>query len=138
VSEVRAALRAGEFEELPGGGVRAAGIDLSPDEVLREERIRIEPAFGDGWVVVQEGPISLALQTTLDEELLLEGRVLDMIRTLNELRKTEGLELTDRIRVELPERETDLLGHADWIKDEVLAVSVVTDPTAIQPRIERA
>ena len=44
----------------------------------------------------------------------------------------------DRVRVALPEKESDLLGHADWIKNEVLAVSVATDPSLTEPRIERA
>jgi hypothetical protein len=64
---------------------------------------------------------------TLDDQLRLEGRVLDLIRTL-----------TDRIRVTVPEREADLLPHADWIKDEVLAVALDTDASAIQPIIVRA
>jgi hypothetical protein len=60
-----------------------------------------------------------------------------MIRKLNDMRKTAGLELTDRIRVTLPEAEADLLRHADWIKDEVLAVSLDTDPQADEPRIAK-
>jgi hypothetical protein len=69
---------------------------------------------------------------------LLEGRVLDLIRTLNDLRKVAGLELTDRIRVTLPEWEADLLPHAHWIKDEVLAVALDTDASAIEPKIVKA
>jgi isoleucyl-tRNA synthetase len=75
---------------------------------------------------------------TLDDQLRLEGRVLDLIRTLNDLRKVAGLELTDRIRVTVPEREADLLPHADWIEDEVLAVALDTDASAIEPIIVRA
>jgi isoleucyl-tRNA synthetase len=133
VDEVRTALQSGDFEELPGGGVRAAGIDLAPQDLMRGERM-----YQEGWTIAEEGPISLALDISLDDELRLEGRVLDMIRTLNERRKSEGLELTDRIRVELPEKDADLLRHADWIKDEVLAVALVIDPSATAPRIERA
>jgi isoleucyl-tRNA synthetase len=82
--------------------------------------------------------MSLALDVTLDDQLRLEGRVLDLIRTLNDLRKVAGLELTDRIRVTVPEREADLLPHADWIKDEVLAVALDTDASAVEPIIVRA
>jgi isoleucyl-tRNA synthetase len=119
VNAVRAALQAGDYEDLPRGGVRAAGIELGPDDVIRGERVVME-----GWALV--------------EELRLEGRVLDLIRTLNDLRKVAGLELTDRIRVTLPEREADLLPHADWIKDEVLAVALDTDASAIEPIIVKA
>jgi isoleucyl-tRNA synthetase len=82
--------------------------------------------------------MSLALDVTLDDELRLDGRVLDLIRTLNDLRKTQGLELTDRIRVRLPEQEADLLPRADRIKAEVLALSIETDSAATEPLIEKA
>ena len=113
--------------------VRAAGVDLGPGEVIRGERVAL-----DGWALAAEGPISLALDVSLDTELRLEGRVLDVIRTLNELRKSTGLELTDRIRVTLPGADAELLGRADQIREEVLAVSLEADPAATEPRIERA
>jgi isoleucyl-tRNA synthetase len=118
---VRAALAAGEFVELEGGGFRAAGHDLAPHEVL------VERSGKEGWTVVSEGGVSVALDTRLDPELELEGRVYDLIHTLNSMRKEQGLELTDRITVTLPPAEADLLRHADWIKAEVLAVSLETD-----------
>jgi isoleucyl-tRNA synthetase len=133
VTEVRAALQAGDYEELPGGGVRVAGVDLGPEDVIRGERIALE-----GWAIAGEGPISLAIDVTLDDDLRLEGRVLDMIRKLNDLRKEAGLELTDRIRVTLPEAEADLLRHAERIKEEVLAVSLETASGTAEPRISRA
>ena len=74
----------------------------------------------------------------LYDDLRLEGRVLDLIRALNELRKDAGLELTDRIRVWLPRSAQAVLPYADRIKDEVLAVSLELDGEAAQPRIERA
>jgi isoleucyl-tRNA synthetase len=133
VNAIRAALQAGDYEDLAHGGVRAAGIELGPDDVIRGERVAVEL-----WAFAEEGPISLAVDVTLDDQLRLEGRVLDLIRTLNDLRKAAGLELTDRIRVTLPEREADLFPHADWIKDEVLGVSLDTDPSATKPIIVKA
>jgi len=41
------------------------------------------------------------------------------------MRKDAGLELTDRIRLTLPEADAALIEHADWIARETLAVSVV-------------
>jgi len=133
INDVRAALQAGDYEELPGGGIRVAGIDLGTEDVIRGERIALE-----GWAIAEEGPISLAIDVTIDEDLRLEGRVLDMIRKLNDLRKAAGLELTDRITVTLPEAETDLLRHADRIREEVLAVALDTAPGAEEPRISKA
>ena len=118
---VRTALQAGEFEELEGGRFRAAGQELEPDEVL-VERIGLE-----GWAVESDDGVTVALDTALDDELRLEARVLDRIHTLNSMRKEQGLELTDRIVVTLPPSDEDLLEHADWIKNEVLAVELRLD-----------
>jgi isoleucyl-tRNA synthetase len=118
---VRAALAAGDFEELPGGGFRVAGHELAADEVL------VERSGKEGWAVVSDGGLTVALDTHVDDELELEGRVYELIHTLNGMRKEQGLKLTDRIAVTLPEADEELLRHADWIKAEVLAVSIETD-----------
>jgi isoleucyl-tRNA synthetase len=131
LGSLRAALAAGEFEELPGGGFRAAGHELAPDEVLVERRGR------EGWAVASEDGVTVALDTEIDPELELEGRVFDLIHELNRMRKEAGLELTDRIAVTLPERHTDLLRHADWIKRETLAVSIEANGDAGEPQIAR-
>jgi isoleucyl-tRNA synthetase len=119
---VRAALAAGEFEELDGGGFRVLGHELGPDEVL------VERSGKQGWSVASDEGVTVALDTTLDPELELEGRVYDLIHTLNSMRKEQGLALTDRIAVTLPAGDADLVErHADWIKAEVLAVSLDAD-----------
>jgi isoleucyl-tRNA synthetase len=129
---VRAALAAGEFEELADGGFRAAGHELGPDEVLVERRGR------EGWAVASDAGVTVALDTSLDDELRLEGQVLDLIHLLNSMRKQAGLELTDRITVTLPEDLAHLLAHEDWIKSEVLAVAIETDGTGGEPTIAKA
>jgi isoleucyl-tRNA synthetase len=128
---VRAALAAGEFEELPGGGFRVLGHELAPEEVL------VERSGKSGWSVASDEGVTVALDTELDGELELEGRVYDLIHTLNSMRKEQGLELTDRIAVTLPAADADLVErHAEWIKAEVLAVSLDTDGVE-QPRIAK-
>jgi isoleucyl-tRNA synthetase len=129
---VRAALQSGDFEELPGGGFHVAGHDLAPEEVLVERRGK------EGWAVASQDGVTVALDTGLDPELELEGRVLDLIHRLNSMRRDAGLELTDRIVVTIPENESDLLRHADWIKQEVLAVEIRADGGAREPQIAKA
>jgi isoleucyl-tRNA synthetase len=129
---VRAALEAGEFEELPDGGFRAAGHDLAAEEVL------VELTGKEGWAVASADGVTVALDTALDTELELEGRVLDLIHELNSMRKEAGLALTDRIVVTLPRSASDLLEHADWIKEEVLAVEIRTDGGSGEPEIAKA
>jgi isoleucyl-tRNA synthetase len=125
--EVRAALQRGDVEELEDGRLRAAGEVLEPDEVIRGERVAFE-----GWAIAEDDGISVAFDTTLDDELRREGRVLDLIHALNAMRKRAGLELTDRIVVTLSRADEDLLGYRDRIAGEVLAREITVDdvPTA--------
>jgi isoleucyl-tRNA synthetase len=118
LAAVRAALQAGEFEELGGGRFRVLGHELAPEEVL------VERAGKEGWSVAAEDGVTVALDTALDDELVRERRVYELIRAVNARRKGLGLELTDRIRLSLPAADADLLPHADWIKAETLAVAV--------------
>jgi isoleucyl-tRNA synthetase len=118
--EVRAALEAGDFEDLGEGRYRAAGEELAPNDVLGSS-----------------SRVSVVLDAELDDELLLEGRVLDLIHRLNSMRRDAGLELTDRILVTLPASDEDLLQHRDWIADEVLAVKIDTD-SVDSPQIAKA
>ena len=128
---VRAALAAGEFEQMAGGGFRVLGHELGAEEVL------VERSGKTGWAVASDEGVTVALDTTVDSELELEGRVYDLIHTLNSMRKEQGLELTDRIAVTLPAADADLVErHAEWIKAEVLAVSLETDGVEA-PRIAK-
>ena len=128
---VRAALERGEFEQLEGGRFRVLGHELGPDEVLVEKTARA------GWSLAEEGGITVAVSTELDDELLLEARVLDLTHEVNGLRKEQGLELTDRIRLTLPESERDLEPYAEQIKSETLALELGFDAVLSEPKLER-
>ena len=82
---VKAALDAGDYEELEGGGVRVAGEELVADEVLHGEGAAVE-----GFAIAQNGALSIALDTTLDEELIREGRVRDLNHRINAMRREHG------------------------------------------------
>jgi isoleucyl-tRNA synthetase len=127
---VRAALQAGEFEQLEGGGVRVDGHELGADEIL------VERGAQDGWALAEENSLTVAMSTELDEELRKEGRVYDLTHQLNSMRKEAGLALTDRIRVVLPETDVDLLDYEERIKDETLAIELVVGPVA-EAQIEK-
>jgi isoleucyl-tRNA synthetase len=135
LGRVRQALDEGRFDLPSGGEVHVEGFVLAPDEVLGRERTSVDPA----WVFMEDDGVVVALDTTISPELHVEGRVLDLIHRLNSMRKEAGLELTDRISVTLPADQADLLDrHADWIKDEVLAVSIDADGGAADPQIAKA
>jgi isoleucyl-tRNA synthetase len=128
---VKTALDAGEFRELDGGRFEVKGFVLEPDEVLVE---RLEKA---GWAVVSDEGVTVALDTTLDDQLRRERRVNELIHQVNTMRKEKGLGLSDRIVLWLPSSDDDLLRYRDWIAGEVLAISIELSPVD-QLTIERA
>ena len=132
LAAVRAALGAGQFEELEGGRFRVGEHEFGPDEVL------VERTGKEGWAVASADRVTVALDTSLDAELELEALVLDLIHQINSMRREQGLELTDRIRITLPEAQKDLLRHEDWIKEETLAVEIETDGGSAEPHIAKA
>jgi isoleucyl-tRNA synthetase len=91
---------------------------LEPDEVLVEQSAR------EGWAVAAADGVAVGVNLRLDDELLREGRLLDLVHTVNVLRKEAGLELTDRIALTIPQDAADLLDHEDFIKGETLAVAI--------------
>jgi len=115
---VRAALEAGEFEELGDGRFRVDGHELGPDEVLVERRGK------EGWAVAGEDGLTVALELALDPELELEGRVRDLIHAVNALRRKLNYDITDRIVLKLRPADEELLKYAEHIKRETLAVEI--------------
>ena len=84
----------------------------------------VERAGKEGWAVAADAGVTVALDTAVDDALVLEGRVYELIHRVNSMRKDAGLELTDRISLTLPTSDEDLLRHTDWIARETLAVAV--------------
>jgi isoleucyl-tRNA synthetase len=115
--DVRERLARGEFEELDGGRFAVDGHVLEPEEVL------VERVGREGWAVAAEAGLTVALDTALDDELLLEARLLDRVHEVNVLRKESGLEITDRIRLWLPDEDL-VERYRDRIAAETLAVDL--------------
>jgi isoleucyl-tRNA synthetase len=97
----------------------------------------VERVGREGWALAEADGLTVALELALDDELEQEGEVYDLIHRLNSMRKDEGLELTDRIRVTIPRGQERLLEHADWIARETLATSVELGDVD-EPSIARA
>jgi isoleucyl-tRNA synthetase len=124
---IRRALENSEFE-IQGDNLVIDGEVLTPEELLRE-RLPVN----EEWVVAADGDLSVELDTSLDDELRLKGRLLDRVHEVNVLRKETGLQITDRIKLWIP--DADLLErYSDRLASETLAVSI--EPGEL--RIEKA
>ncbi|GBD07060.1 Isoleucine--tRNA ligase [bacterium HR21] len=100
-------------------------LELGPDDIeLRSQEI-------EGWLVASEGEITVALDTTLDEELRREGLVREFVFWVQNLRKQAGLEVTDRIRIVCsapPELQQAVEALRDYVQRETLAESLIFAP----------
>jgi isoleucyl-tRNA synthetase len=123
--DVRERLARGEFEELDGGKFAVDGHVLEPHEVL------VERVGREGWAVASDAGLTVALDTAIDDELLLEARLLDRVHEVNVLRRETGLQLTDRIRLWLPDEDL-IERYRDRIAQETLALEVLPGPLRIE------
>ena len=117
--ELRRALEEGRWQ-WEGAQVRVDGELLAEGEFLVERE-----AENEGFAFASDGELSVEIDPVLDEELRLEGRVFDLTHAVNVLRKERGLEVSDRIRLELPAGDADLLElYRERIAEETLAVEI--------------
>ena len=82
-----------------------------------------------GWLVANEGRLTIALDITVTDELRREGLARELVNRLQNLRKSSGLEITDHIRVTLaPAKEMEgvLETYGDYIRRQVLADAITT------------
>lgn len=92
------------------------------------EDIEIYSEDVPGWSVANEGVLTVALDLTITEELRIEGVARELVRSIQQLRKDSGLEITDRIRVTIPATDDNkacLAALKEYIAAQVLANSIV-------------
>ena len=80
-----------------------------------------------GWLVTNEGNLTVALEVELTDELRNEGVARELINRIQNLRKESGLEITDHISVvitRLEAIEKSMGDFADYVKEQVLADSI--------------
>lgn len=93
-------------------------VELGPDD------LEIRASQHEELALAEEGSLAVALDLTLDDSLMAEGRARELARALNEERKRAGFEIADRIEVYLAGEGPVVVAardHADWIAGEVLA-----------------
>ena len=105
------------------------------DLTVEEQSVRVEAADVEiisedipGWLVSNEGNLTVALEVELNDALRNEGMARELISRIQNMRKEKGLEITDRIHVSVQPNEqiqNAVDGFADYIKSQVLALDIV-------------
>ena len=87
-----------EISELQQKGVFTLEIAGQQVEITRSD-VEILTDDIPGWLVATEGAYTVALDITLNEALLEEGLARELVNKIQNLRKTKGLEVSDRIDI---------------------------------------
>jgi isoleucyl-tRNA synthetase len=80
-----------------------------------------------GWLVANEGKLTVALEVTVTEELRKEGVARELVNRIQNIRKSSGLEITDKIRITLSKDEhinEAVAQYSSYICNQVLAVQL--------------
>ncbi|MBA4064966.1 MAG: hypothetical protein C0501_14880 [Isosphaera sp.] len=117
LKEAEAALAAMTPAERDARPLVLAGVELEPGDLIREF------AAAPGWAGVAEKGTQVAIDTTITEELRLEGLARVVIRQVQDTRKAAGLDLLDRIALHLAPGSPEL-GQAIAAHRQTIAAAV--------------
>ncbi|MBR5002672.1 MAG: class I tRNA ligase family protein [Bacteroidaceae bacterium] len=99
-----------------------ATVETADVEILSEDI--------PGWLVANEGRLTVALDITVTDELRREGYARELINRIQNIRKSNGYEITDKIYVTLAHHEeTDaaIAEYGEYMARQILAESLVVD-----------
>lgn len=115
---------------------RDGNIDLDLDG----EKVTVELADVDvisedipGWLVANEGNITVALDITVTPELRREGIAREIVNRIQNIRKDRGYNITDKISLvfaPVAETEEAIREYASYISRQVLAETLTVEPVA--------
>ncbi len=122
-----AAVRGGD-----GLGIAVGGRE----HTLTAQDVILTMRAPEGYSVEREGAHAVALDLTIDESLLREGRSREIVHAVQNARKTAGLDVEDRIELALGGEQAlmDAVSeHAQYVSGETLAVSLALGDDAPEP-----
>jgi len=100
-------------------------IPLGDEEItLLSEDVEIIPVDIPGWKVANQGALTVALDITISEELRAEGIAREFVNRIQNLRKSAGLDVTDRISVKIKSDQAfneAVRSNSEYIRGQVLA-----------------
>ncbi len=115
-----------QLETLLSGTPLTIHLEGEQVEIMPED-VAVDRIVHAGMIAANEGDLTIALDTSLSEELLIEGLAREVVNKINSMRRDAGFEVSDRIRVRLETTDrvkTCFEQYGEYIRDEVLALSV--------------
>ena len=128
------------ISEIQAAEVSGTGYVLSlasGDVTLNKGDYEISSEDMPGWLVATEGAMTIALDVTITEELKQEGVARELINRIQNLRKSSGFDVTDKVDVKIfadgevyDEIAAALANFGEYVGSQTLALSVAAAPMA--------
>ena len=123
--DINAFEKAGRFT-LKVDGVDAV-IDRADVEIISEDI--------PGWLVANEGRLTVALDITVTEELKKEGLARELVNRIQNIRKSSGFDITDKVIIKIAsatEMDGAIQSFREYISNQVLAksIEITSEPIA--------
>ena len=130
-----------QLKELEKNGELGTQSALAAFTHLKLEDVEILTEDVPGWLVASEGGLTVALDMNISDELRYEGIARDFVNRIQNYRKDNGFEVTDKIRISLTNNNETLVdavqANKDYICQEVQALSLdVSDSVEQSSEIE--
>lgn len=126
VSAVVSEMTQEAIAELEKNGAYTLNID-GADAVIELADVEIISEDIPGWLVANEGKLTVALEVTITEELRREGIARELVNRIQNIRKSTGLEITDKIDITLsknPQTDDAVKEYNTYICNQVLGTSL--------------
>lgn len=115
-----------QISEIERDGKYLLKIGDEEVEILAED-VEIITEDMPGWLVANEGRLTVALDITVTDDLLREGIARELVNRIQNLRKSGGLEITDKINIvieRLDEINAAVEAYGQYIASQTLATSI--------------
>lgn len=118
-----------QIQAIERDGKITLDLDCTPFELLAED-VEISTKDIPGWTVASEGPVTVALDITITDDLRSEGIARELVNRIQNMRKDSGLEVTDMINLfveKQPEIEQAVNINKKYICAETLASQLILE-----------
>jgi isoleucyl-tRNA synthetase len=126
VTEVKAALAAADGSALQRALDEQGWIEVAGERLTRDE-VDVRATRHESFALAEEAGWAVAIDLELDDDLRREGIARELVRSIHDLRKDQGLAISDRIRVQMAGGDAVRAAfdsHREWIAGEILAVEL--------------
>lgn len=131
-------MESGDIKALESNGVFVLNVD--GDEVSIElNDVEILSEDIPGWLVGNEGRLTVALDITISDELRKEGIARELVNRIQNIRKANDFEITDRVKVEISSNgitNDAIIDNDSYIKSQVLADEIIIVDDVREEEIE--